>query len=344
MSWHRRVALVFAPLLLLQALTGALLLFKEPLARIIDPAGMEVSGNGARPAEVSLLLAKASSIDPDYRVARLFLPQNERATVFAQLNDAAGRTHYASLDPSTGAVLAFGTVWRFPLEAALQLHYRLMDGTAGLAIVLGNGIALIWLAGTGLMTWRPARGRILKSLAIRGNLPARIKLRQFHRSAGVLVSIVVLFSAVSGILLAYPDLADAGSAPQGLAVEPYNSAQVDAAIALASSRFPEARIRDIRFPLADRLDINFFAPERNPRAVHVVSVAPKHRRIIRVIPAHQNDEVWMTVLPLHTGDSFGLAGRILLLAEAAALAFLAVSGPIMWWRARKGIRSKRKAS
>ncbi len=344
MPWHRRIALVFAPLLLFQALTGAILLFKEPLARIIDPAGMEVSEVSAPPAEVSVLLLAASSIDPDYRVARLFLPQNERATVLAQLSNSAGRIRYASIRPSNGGVLASGNVWRFPLEAALQLHYRLMDGKTGLAIVLCNGLALVWLAGTGLLTWRPAKGQMFRSLAVRRNLPARIKLRQFHRSAGVLGCVLLLFSASTGILLASPDLIAAESAPQASAVEPYKSSQLDAAVALAASQFPGARIRDIRFPLADRIDINFFAPEHNLRAVHVVSVAPARGRIINVVPAHQNDALWMTVLPLHTGDSFGLAGRILLLFEAALLAFLAVSGPLMWWRSRKSGRSKRKVS
>jgi uncharacterized iron-regulated membrane protein len=235
-------------------------------------------------------------------------------------------------------VLAAGPIWRFPLEAALQFHYRLLDGPTGLAVVLANGLVLMLMSGTGLGYWWPGRKRAWQSLAIGNTAPARIRMRQWHRSAGVIASLLVLFSAATGLLLAAPDLADAwaesASHTRPAKLPPYTPEQLDDAVALAAAQFPQANLRDIRLPPADRIDINFFAPEHNPRGVHVVSVIPGTATVAKSLPARANPVLWMKVLPLHSGDSLGLFGRLLLLGEAVVLAFLAISGPLMWWRAR----------
>ncbi|MEO7248577.1 MAG: PepSY-associated TM helix domain-containing protein, partial [Novosphingobium sp.] len=137
-----------------------------------------------------------------------------------------------------------------------------------------------------------------------------------------------------GILLVVPDIADAfGPAPSVPQPLRYTR-QIDPAVAIGAAQFPQAAIRDIRFPLADRIDINFFAPQRNPRAVHIVSVRLSDLQVTKRLPAAENPVLWMKLLSLHTGESFGLIGRLLLLAEAMVLVFLTITGPIMWWRGR----------
>lgn len=328
LTWHRRLALLFAPLLLLQALTGAVLLFRAPLAQMLYP----VSG-GADPAQVSQLVDAATAAAPQARLSRLYLPETDRDAARAELKTANGALIFVALDASTARVIAAGGYSAFPLEAALQWHYRLMSGTTGLAVVLGNGIALLILSGTGLAQWWPAKGRFAKSLGINARMPGRVRLRQWHRSGGVLAALLLIFSAVTGIMLAAPDIWPA----QALAEPAFSatSAQVDAAVSAAQARFPKARLRDIRFPPADRLAINFFAPDRNPRAVHVASVQLSTAQVLTALPAAQNNVLWMKVLPLHTGDSLGLIGMLVLLVEALVLAALAISGPWMWWQARK---------
>ena len=337
LSWHRRLALVFAPLLLLQALTGAALLFKGPLERLIDPAAMTVPTD-TRVAPVSVLLTSAAARDPEYRVSRLFLPAAPGAVAMAQLTGPGGTMRYASLDPATGRVLAQGSIWRFPLELALQWHYRLLDGTTGLVVVLANGIALALLALSGFTHWWPRSGGLRRALAIRSVRASPLMLRQWHRTIGVLATVLVLFSATTGVLLILPDLeaaAGPSAPPPATGAPPYAPTQVDAAVATAQAALPGHALRDIRLPLADRLDINFFAPEHHPRAVHVVAVAVTEARVEKLLLAPDNPAPWLVWLPLHTGDSAGLAGRLALLAEAGALCFLAVSGPLAWWRARR---------
>ena len=199
-------------------------------------------------APLSALLASAERQFPGYRANRIFLPPSPQDAAFAQLTGPDGAMRYASLDPGSAQVLAAGTVWRFPLEAALQLHYRLMDGRTGLAIVLANGLALLLMAGTGLGFWWPKRGGLAQSLAIGKSAPARIRLRHFHRSAGVIAALLLLFSAATGLLLVAPDLYEAGAPTAPTPLPPRTAAQIDRAVALAAAQFPGSALRDIRLP------------------------------------------------------------------------------------------------
>lgn len=326
LTWHRRLALLFAPLLFLQALTGTILLLREPLAHVLEPQGSDGPVLG-----VPMLAAAASRAG--LKLNRLYLPAYPGGPAMAQSATADGGTHYAAIEPASGVILREGGVWAFPLEAALQWHYRLMWGTAGLAVVALNGVVLTLLSGTGLAFWWPAAGRWKKSLAINRKMPARVKLRQWHRSGGVLASLLVLFSAVTGVLLALPDLAPA--APTATTAFAPTPLQLDAAMAAATRAYPAAAIRDVRFPAADRIDVNFRAPEAGSLSVHAVSVRLSDAKLLRIVPAAESPALWMKVLPLHTGDIAGLAGMLVLLLEGLAIIALSITGPMMWWRQRK---------
>lgn len=332
---HRWIALAFAPLLLIQALTGALILFREPLAQMIDPAAMtRQSSPGTQPAPVSTLLDSVHHSFPAMRITRLFMPSNADAAAFAQLSGAQGEVRYASVDPGNAHVLASGPIWRFPIEAALQIHYRLLGDWLGIAIVALNGLALFLIGASGVKHWWPGRGRIIASLKVRRSLPSRIKLRLYHRSAGAIASILVLFSAITGLLLAAADLPLGPSPTAPIRTTSLSDDQIDSAIALLHDRLPQAHVRDIRFATDGTLAVNLFADEAGPRAVDVVSIDATAPSIDGVLKSRDNPALWLTVLPLHAGDSFGLPGRLLLMIEVLALIFLCISGPLQWWRSR----------
>lgn len=341
---HRRLALLFAPLILLQALTGMALAFHAPLARLVDPAAMvRATPASSAPAPVSALRHAAQDRFPGFRLTRLFLPDTPAATAFAVLSDANGALRYATIDPGNGHVLASGSILRFPFELALQLHYRLLSGPLGIALIALNGLVLALIAATGLWQWWPGRGRVRAALKIRKGLPARLRLRQQHRSYGAMAGVLVLFSAVTGLLLAVPDLtwplAAAPAAPAP--VQPLADNQIDAAVALAARQFPRSPLRDVRFGADGVLAINLFAASGAPRAVDQVRIDAGHGTVLSHVPAAANPALWAIALPLHTGESFGLPGRLLILLEAAVLIFLAFSGPLLWWRARAARRVRK---
>jgi uncharacterized iron-regulated membrane protein len=327
--FHRWIGLILGPFLLLQVLTCAFLVLNElPSANHAPP----------RTIAVGALLASAHDALPGYRVTRIYMPSGG-GKAFAELADGTGAALYAEIDPAHAPiqtnVVRSGSLWRFPYRAAIQWHYRLASGTTGMFVVLATGCALALTVVCGFLFWWPGWGRLGQALKPRDNLPTRLRMRRWHRSLGALTALLALFSAMSGVMLILPDITAAPPSRPWIAFAQANPVQVEAALSAAQARFPDAAPRDIRFPPADRIDINFHAPERNARAVHVVSARLSDGAVMKIIPAGANPVLWMKVLPLHTGQSFGLIGLLLLLAEAGALVFLVWAGTRMWLDKRR---------
>ena len=117
--------------------------------------------------------------------------------------------------------------------------------------------------------------------------------------------------------------------------------EIDAAVTLAARRFPHSPLRDVRFGADGVLAINLFAASGAPRAVDQVRIDGGTGALLSQVPAAANPALWATALPLHTGESFGLPGRLLIVLEAAVLIFLGFSGPLLWWRARAARRARK---
>ncbi len=325
---HRIVGLSMAAFLLVQSLTGAMLLYRGPLARLIDPSGMTSAGAGSA-ISIGAVVATADKALPGYHAIRINAPETVGATWLAQLTDQQGHSAYASIDPNGGEIRRAGGLWYFPIEAALQIHYRLVAGKTGMVIITLNALALLFMLASGLAYWWPKRN-LAKALAIRLTASPRLILRQAHRTLGVAMAACLAIIASTGLLLIVPDLFETGTPAPRLSL-PITA--IDQGLALAQNAFPASTLNDARLN-GDRMIINFRAPERNARAVHRVVVDIAASRIVSAIPADQNPALWMTVLPIHTGDILGLIGGALWLIIAIALATLALSGPIMWWHVR----------
>jgi len=325
---HRALGLAVAAFLLVQALTGALLLYRGLAARWIDPVGMtsRLEGPSISAGEA---VERADRALPGHHVVRLFAPESSGATWFVQLQDDSGRTAYASIDPAGGAVRRAGGLFHFPVEAALQIHYRLTAGKAGMAVVAVNGLALIVMTLSGLAYWWPRRNPA-RALAIRWTAAPRLVLRQVHRTLGVVAAAFLIVLSCTGLLLIAPEMLD-DSRPSPPVATP--AIAIDRSLALAQGIFPGNGLRDVRID-GGRMIVNFLAPERNARAVHRAIVTIGQPHVISATPADRSTALWMTVLPIHAGNIIGPAGPILLLVVALALATLALSGPLMWWHTR----------
>jgi uncharacterized iron-regulated membrane protein len=328
LTLHRRVALAFAPLILLQAITGSMLLFREPLARLLDPAAMTSQGQGTA-AQVADLAAAAER-GTGKRINRLFLPRSEGGVALARMQGDSV-PYIAALDPVTADVTAHGTIWRFPTEAALDLHYQLLSPPVGAFIVVLTGLGLSVIAASGATFWWPGRGRVVQALKVRKGLKGTVRLRAWHRTAGALAVAVIGFSSVTGLAIAVTILPPL-SAPTAGIRPPFSIQATRSAVAAAREEFPQAALRDVRFQPDGSFQVNFLAPERNAYAVHTVAVDASGREVLRTTPASENREPWVVLLPLHAGTFLGALGTLLLGLEAVALAFLAVSGPLSWWR------------
>jgi uncharacterized iron-regulated membrane protein len=331
---HRWSGLAAALLILLQAATGGLLVFRTSLAELVDPAGMtRRSTAGAAPLGEVLDAARARY--PGYGIEKVAFPQTAHGVYLVHLLDPGGAGRYVSVDPGTGQALRAGGLWAFPAEAVLQVHYRLLTGRVGLALIMLSGLSLLVMAATGLSYWWPKRGRLRKSLTVDPRLPGKVVLRQVHRTLGVAFAASALFSATTGLIVAAEFMLTPGPlVPLAASADPVRG-DVDDALAQARMVYPGRSIRDVRLRQAGALDVFFWAPEASPHAVHRVRVDLDAERVRDVTPAARAGTLWMTLLPIHSGDTFGRVGSLVILFGALGLVTLAATGPIVWLLSRR---------
>lgn len=335
---HKYLGLTAAALLFVQALTGMTMVFGSELAQAIDHPGM-TSGPGTSDASPARLLSVAEARYPDYRADRLVWPALADGTYLVHLDDGRGGKVYLSLDRHDAAILREGRIWRFPVVLALGIHEQWLIGIPGKILVSAAGFLLVFIAASGVALWWPRRGRLGKSLAVQWHLMPRLVLRQLHRTAGTTISVIFLFVAVSGLFIAVPIVLD-GAPGRWYSSEPF-APRLEPALAVAKAAVPDRELRDIRMQGPTLIAFFFHAPERNSRAVHRVVVDTRGPRVQSELDAFANQAPWVIALPLHTGEMLGLPGRVLVFVAGLTLAFLASTGPLMWYQARR--RAPRKA-
>jgi uncharacterized iron-regulated membrane protein len=344
---HRWAGLIACLVLLVQAGSGTLLVFRNHLAELVDPAGMTRNAAAAAgQAPLSRVLASAQARFPGYAIQRAVFPQTPRGVYLVELLDGRGDQGFVSVDPGSGAALRSGGLFAFPLEAALQIHYRLLTGRLGLACMMASGLALLTLAVSGLLYWWPKAGRWRRSLSIEARAPARLLLRRLHRNVGVFAAAAALLIASTGLAVATEFILAPGplTTPRATADRLVAAVSDDVALARARTIYPRRGIRDVRTHGAGRLDVFFWAPEQSPHAVDAVSLDPRDGRVLAVRPATSAPGLWMYLLPLHSGDSFGRAGSLVVLAAALAFIGLAITGPLMWLQRPRGSSKRLRRS
>ncbi|MBB3954562.1 PepSY-associated TM helix domain-containing protein [Novosphingobium sediminicola] len=314
--WHRRIALALAPLFLLQAMTGLLLL--------IPPPSLAVTSGPTLPP--SALVAGAMRAAPGFQAFRLDYPPD--APVVARMSNPQGQRLFVTINPATARVLDQGTMWHDPWRIAQEWHNSLFSGPIGSTLVAVEATALLALAISGIIFWWPGKGRLRQGLSIPARAPKRLRLRLWHRSTGVIASALLGMMAVTGLLLVWPLIAPPGAGP--LRADP--APMLDAAYARAA--LPGQPLRDIRLAPSGHATFHFAAHSRNHWDLDTVTIAPDGRP--RVIRAADAPALWMRLLPLHTGDALGIFGQIIIALVGGALLFLTISGVIAWNRARKG--------
>ncbi|MEA1671985.1 PepSY-associated TM helix domain-containing protein [Nitrospirillum sp. BR 11163] len=320
---HKYGGLGAALFILAQALSGILLV----LRRGPGPAGLtgEAPASGVSPGDVLATLAAAH---PQDLLQRLVFPDRPEAPFLAHLWEPDGTIRYVALDPGTAHILRDGPLWRFPAEILSHLHDQMLAGRPGTAAIILVGLVTVATTLAGVAHWWPRPGRWRQSLTVQWRQPARLVLRQAHRTLGAVAALLVGVSALSGLTLAVPMLLDAPPPPSSPTT--IMATDVDTALASARALFPGHAVRDLRFPGPKLLDVYFHAPERNAEAVHKVRIDLADQHVVQVVAANDDHAAWVVVLPLHTGVLGGGLGRALALFSGLSLAMMAVTGPAMW--------------
>lgn|GEM_PF-437621 len=244
------------------------------------------------------------------------------------------------------------------------LHHFLLAGATGKIITGIVAIALFTVSLVGLLLWLPRmRWRAIRQawrISYQGSL-GRLSVSS-HRFFGFFVAPVLMFMAFSGMYFNVPQWvmpiiqstmtvtqptrmgsapmasSSQSAAPDAMSVEPQS---LSAIVSAAESRFPAAPVTRIQLPRKAndpyelRLHQAVEAGEGGGTRVTVDSLSGQVIKVVNPMQAASGDVFLSWLFPLHSGEAFGVLGKVFIsIVGLMPLAF-AVTGTVMWLRKRR---------
>lgn len=342
--WHGRLGLVLAPVFALSALSGACLLWMQPLPATDQAVSPATVAGWSQALDRGLV--ELARHHPGLTPAVVVLPQQPGQALQVQLRSAEGSpTGWAAIDAADGRAGALRLDENDAHAFLLALHKQLLLEDLGPWVLRAAAVLGIAAVGMGLRVW----WRVHK-------LPPRTPWRRWHRRVGVVAALPLLVVLGTGFVLRTPELARAALAPLDkppAAAAPLAArlsaagaggpaASLGQALAAASLALPQARPIRVYAARDGVVRVRLRADEWNPYGMHNVSVHAASARVLNVVRPQDMplQTLYLNVVfPLHAGWLPGPAGpaaglllRVLWTGVALALGWMALSGA--WSRLR----------
>ncbi|MGB0910809.1 MAG: PepSY-associated TM helix domain-containing protein [Nitrospirales bacterium] len=273
-------------------------------------------------------------------------PQEKEGAFFAAL--------MVSVNPYTTEIL-WSRFWGDTLMTWIyDFHWTLFLGTFGHNLVGILGLVLLLSLGTGLYLWWPTWGKAQQAFTIkRGASESRLRY-DCHRVTGIYSVIFLAIAGISGFYLVYPNyvnpltniLSQSSENTHGFRSTllpntiPISLTQ---AVSIAHEQFPTATLRWVTTPKDEKGVYEIQSRQHGEANI----TYPATRILIdqysgNVLSTRNPSqfslrETFLNIqYPLHNGEMFGLAGRIIIFCLGIVPLILYVTGITMWLRRGTG--------
>lgn len=358
---HRWLGLGLGVWFVLLGLTGSALVFYPDLEPLFDARITPRSAAG--PISMERVAQTLSQAHPQRTGGwRIELPAPGQALVTARYlrpAETAGR-HFAPLlvtvDGETGEVLANRFWGQTVMTWLYDLHYTLLLDEVGHKAVALAGLLLMASTLSGLWLWWPRPGHWRTALHFKRDASAPRRVYDLHKWSGLIAVPFLLVLGLTGAVLGWPAVADPVialfSAPTQ-APQPVSQAAaalprlpVDAVLQQLHAQWPDGKVRwiDVPGPAASapyraRLRLPGDPGDRFPSTVVWIHARTAEVLAVRTPAQFSGGDVfkqWMH--PLHSGEAFGLAGRVAVCASGVLPLLLGVTGWLRWRHKRRALR------
>jgi uncharacterized iron-regulated membrane protein len=378
-SWlrdiHLYLALLFGVLFVSAGLTGVLLAWNHELDAALNPALLQSRAPAAAapltPEKVEAALARLAQLPGYGKPTNLMLPDDAHDVFVAWYRPAVRhKTLFGTdlqrqvmLDQYTLEVLGERNYGEFGLSRPLlmptlfHLHRYLLAGEGGKMVTGVTGGMLFLTAMLGLVLWWPKMNwtSLRKALTVRGHLTSRQFNYSLHRAAGFFMTPVLATLGFSGLAMNLPDVVrpvigavstlESNDKLANGAAEGRKLITASAAMAAAQRAVPQGRISRVTLGTAKapyEVRMRQAAEVRKGDGNTRISVDAYSGEVLRVrdpLKAPAGDTFLNWMFPLHTGEAFGLPGRVLISFTGFALLLFMVTGVVLWL-GRSAIRRK----
>ena len=348
---HKYVSLTFAALWILQALTGALLVFHWEL----DDAFL---GGASAPLSIEKLGAAvdAMTADRQYGTPTGVYWSGGESGRYDVIAERDGKSDVVRID-GQGSILRarpwdhdFARIGVF--QDITYLHQTLFAHDLGKWFLGASGILLLTNLILGLNLAWPRRQRWSSALFPRRSQVLAANLFAWHRALGLALAMVALLSIGAGVLMAYETpledwFDDARPSPptELAAAETASSTGVGVARAIGAAleRYPSAVLTGIDLPDAKspwfKIELRQAQELRRVSGRTFVYVSSLSGRVLRDYDARTTPlktRFWDALYAIHTGEAGGTPGRWAAVIVGLWLLSMIGLGLMLWW-VRRGM-------
>lgn len=325
---HKWIGLILAILIVPLSLSGAALVWHDGLDRLIHGARYAITGTALRAPDEYVAAARAV-LAPGDRIATLTVPDGEGPVTVAAIPPGGSPRlrRIVYLDPPSARVLDVARSDAGLVRFLHVLHGSLQVPGVGRQIVGWIGVAMLVSSVSGLWLWWPSVGRWTKGLRWRRHRNTDANL---HHMMGFWIALPLFVLSLTGVWISFPGVFGAG--PRGGRPQPAPPleapAQPLATVMARAAEVHRGRLAGVAWPTTRSPDWTVtFAGGR------IVKVADDGG-IAVAAPSRSPGGVTLLMRRIHDGDGMGIVWRLVIFLGGLLPAALAVTGIIMWWRAR----------
>ena len=322
---HKWVGLLLAVVLIPLSITGSMLVWDEPLDRMLEPSHYAISSPAALPASVYVAAARralpAGSIIVSVRIGEgpvmiTAMPARPSTMRGPPLRLAAW------IDPATAEPIDSGLTISPLLRWAHLFHGSLQIPGMGRAVVGWLGMAMLSSSLTGIWLWWPLVGSVTRGFRWRRQPSLDANL---HHLIGLWIAVPLFVLSLTGVIIAWPQMIGRATNSMTRPMETPLAAThltIDQAIAAART---EGKIT-VTWP-TDREPGWTIAAGRG-RTIEVDDATG----VARAVPGRERVRPFYR--RLHDGTGMGLVWQTVIFLGGLAPALLGVTGILMWLRTR----------
>lgn len=369
-SWfsvHRWLGIALGAWFALVGLTGAILVFEEPIDRWLNPSLLRNPSTGPMAAPDRIVEAAYAQGWP--HVERVRLPDTAadvyRVVVRTTERRIGNPRLEATFDPVSAALLGtrdperLGVTPPHLLKTVYEFHRNVLLGEAGSNIVGIAGFLLLASAITGAVVAWPRKREAWRHLVWINRRASGTRITfDVHRSVGVVFALLLMLATITGSTLVYVnyvrDLVSVFSKVAPFPVIPWRQTETQelqplaAILARLDGEYPGRAVTEIRMPAGQLSGFQIYlrAPGDQYRLGDtIVWVHPATGEILversnRTRNAGETLMHWL--FPLHSGTALGLPGMVAMCLTGLTPLLLVGTGLWVWLRKRRGEQISRR--
>jgi uncharacterized iron-regulated membrane protein len=342
---HKWIGLSLAILIIPLSLSGAALVFQDSVDRALNPARYATSGADLL-APGRYADAARAALEHGERIASVQFPTGEGPIIVAASKAGGGRhagppaRTMVYLDPPSARVLDVAASNAGAMRVIHMLHGSLLLPGVGRTIVGWIGVAMMVSCFTGLWLWWPTVGRWARGLRWRRHRNLDTNL---HHLMGFWVALPLFVLSLSGAWIAFPAFfgaltgapahdGDRGARFRARPIERPAMA-LDVVVQAAQAR-ASGTIREIDWPTDADPSWKVTLSSAGSCARDISIADAGGTATVSPTRAHGGAGLAGVIRRLHDGDDMGPVWRTIIFIAGILPALLAITGIVMWWRAR----------